>query len=858
MNSTNKATKRTKKIKEASPNPPRKTPRNNSIFFTAGEKLESYSLANQFAEHLEFSLVKDKTNATAYDVFQALAKSVRDRLVRNWLRTRDTYRKIEPKKVNYLSLEFLMGRLLGNALININRYDESWSLLKQLGYTLEDIREQEHDMGLGNGGLGRLAACFLDSLATLEYPAYGYGLRYEFGIFEQDIQNGYQVENPDSWLALGNPWELIRPDHSHRVKFGGSVAMETDDQGALKFKWENTEDITATAYDIPIPGYRNHTVNILRLWQARATRDFNLQYFNRGNYLAAVEQKFNSETISKVLYPNDQTSQGKLLRLKQQYFFVSATIQDILTIYKQQEPSLEHFAEKNAIQLNDTHPTLAIPELMRLLIDEEGFGWDRAWEITTATFGYTNHTVLPEALETWPVGLLQPLLPRHYQIICEINQRFLESVRAAKTCDDSAIERLSIFKENGQQEIRMANLAIVGSHSVNGVARLHTEILKNELFHDFYQCEPGKFFNCTNGITQRRWLTKANPFLAKAIMDRLGADFNLDLEVLRGLEKYSSNPEFQTLWQEARWINKQSLAKYAQSLEGIRMNVDSLFDTHVKRFHEYKRQLLNVLHVITLYTRMKMHPDQPHVPRTVIFGGKAAPGYDMAKLIIKLINSVAQTINNDPEVKNRLSLYFFKNYSVSLAERIIPASDLSEQISTAGYEASGTGNMKFALNGALTIGTMDGATIEMAEEIGRENMFIFGLSAEEVRSLRHGGYQPEKYYEENPELHLALNMIRDNYFNPNEPGLFAPIFNALVHGGDQYCLLADYAPYIKAQSDVEETYRNKPEWIRKSILNTARMGKFSSDRAIQEYAKFAWDIKPVKIELPEEERITPL
>ena len=844
-----------KKTEKTSPQPRKKTPPNSSIFFTAGEKLESYSLANQFAEHLEFSLVKDKTNATDYDVFQALAKSVRDRLVRNWLRTRDTYRKIEPKKVNYLSLEFLMGRLLGNALININRYDECWTMLKQLSYTLEDIREQEHDMGLGNGGLGRLAACFLDSLATLEYPAYGYGLRYEFGIFEQDIQNGYQVEKPDSWLALGNPWELIRPDHSHRVKFGGNVVMTSDDHGQLKFRWENTEDITATAYDIPIPGYRNHTMNILRLWQARATSDFNLQYFNRGDYLAAVEQKFNSETISKVLYPNDNVSQGKLLRLKQQYFFVSATVQDILAIYKQQEPSLLHFAEKNAIQLNDTHPSLAIPELMRLLMDEEGFGWDKAWKITTETFGYTNHTVLPEALETWPVKMIQSLLPRHYLIICEINRRFLDNVRATKTFENDAIERLSIFKEGDQQEIRMANLAIVGSHTVNGVARLHTEILKNELFHDFYRYEPDKFFNCTNGITQRRWLTKANPFLAKVIMDRIGADFNLNLDLLRGLEKYAGNAEFQTLWQEARWINKKSFAQYARSHEGIKLNVVSLIDTHVKRFHEYKRQLLNVLHVITLYNRIKMHPDLPHVPRAIIFSGKAAPGYEMAKLIIKLINSVARKINDDPDVKNILSVYFFRNYSVSVAERIIPATDLSEQISTAGYEASGTGNMKFALNGALTIGTMDGATIEMAEEIGCENMFIFGLNADEVRSLKRNGYHPEQYYEENPELHLALNMIRDNYFNQDEQGLFAPIFNSLVQYGDQYCLLADYASYIKAQSDVEELYRNTSEWTRKSILNTARMGKFSSDRAIREYAKLAWNIEPVKIELPDEEKL---
>jgi starch phosphorylase len=819
----------------------------SSVFFTDTEQLESYSIANQFAEHLEFSLVKDKTTATKDDIYQAIAKSVRDRMIRKWLRSRDTYRKLNPKRVNYLSLEFLMGRLLGNTLLNLGFYDECYRILDDLGYSLEELREREHDMGLGNGGLGRLAACYLDSLATLEYPAYGYGLRYEFGIFEQDIQNGYQVEKPDPWLSYGNPWELVRPDHTYRVKFGGHVQVYNDENGEPKFSWENTDDVVAVAYDVPVPGYGNNTVNILRLWQARATTDFNFEYFNRGDYLAAVEQKAHSETISKVLYPNDSMYMGKMLRLKQQFFFVSATIQDILSVFKSQKLPLSKFPEKNAIQLNDTHPSLAIPEFMHQMLDIENIGWDQAWEITKKTFGYTNHTVMPEALEVWPAQMVQQLLPRHYQIILEINRRFLEEAKSRYTTDPTILSHLSIIEEGAEKKIRMPNLAIVGSHAINGVAKLHTEILKNTIFSDFYKLYPEKFQNVTNGITQRRWLTKANPYLSNLISDHIGDGFNLNLEELKKLEKFADDTDFQSAWQQARWVNKQIFSKYIATHYGVKLDPESIFDSHVKRFHEYKRQLLNVLHVITLYNRIKDNPKHDGAPRTVFFGGKAAPGYMMAKYIIKLINSIAEIVNSDPDTRGKLKVVFLKNYSVSLAEKIIPATDLSEQISTAGYEASGTGNMKFGLNGALTIGTMDGATIEMAEEIGEENMFIFGLHADQISDLKKSQYNPLKYYEENGDLRRVLDMIQHDYFNKSEPGIFKPIIDGLLYHGDRYCLLADYNSYIKAQLRVEEIYKDKTRWTKMSILNTARSGKFSSDRAVREYAENIWGLKPVKI-----------
>ncbi|HPI37243.1 MAG TPA: glycogen/starch/alpha-glucan phosphorylase [Ignavibacteriaceae bacterium] len=822
--------------------------KSSSIFFTDKETIESYSLSNQFAEHLEFILVKDKITATPDDVYYSLSMSIRDRLVRKWLRTQQIYKEKDVKRVYYLSLEFLIGRLLGNALINMDFYSECYNILEEDGYSLEEIRDLEHDMGLGNGGLGRLAACYIDSMASLELPAFGYGIRYEYGIFSQDVQSGWQIEQPDNWLSFGNPWEIFRRELTFRVKFGGRIEIKEVAPGKLKFNWIETEDILAVGYDVPIPGYRTNTVNNLRLWQAKATQDFSFRDFNQGNYLAAVENKNLSENISKVLYPNDTITDGKYLRLKQQYFFVSATLQDIIRKYQINHKKFDMFAEKNAIQLNDTHPVIAIPELMRILMDEEGIGWDEAWDITTKTFAYTNHTVVPEALEEWSVSILEVLLPRHLQIIYEINQRFLDSVRMNYTNDESIISSLSIIREGVDKKIKMANLAIVSCHKVNGVAALHTKILKEIIFPHFNKLYPGKFINITNGITPRRWLKTASPMLSVLITDRVGDKWVKNLDELRKLEKYISDDEFLDNLRGIKWLNKKILKEYIEKEHDVEINPESIFDSQVKRFHEYKRQLLNVFHVITMYNRIKDEPTKDFVPRTVIFAGKAAPAYYMAKLVIKLINNVANVINYDKTVGDRLKVVFLKDYSVTLAEKIIPASELSEQISTAGFEASGTGNMKFALNGALTIGTMDGANIEMREELGDDNIFIFGLLADEVVKLKQSNYNPRELYEKNWELKRVIDMISNNYFSRFEPGIFAPIVEGLLNV-DYYCLLADYESYIKTQEAVNELYRNKKEWTKKSLLNIARMGKFSSDRSIMEYAKHIWNVKPVKIEI---------
>jgi starch phosphorylase len=821
---------------------------NDSPFFTDAEKRGSYSLAKQFNEHLEFILVRDKFTVTPNDVYYSLSMSIRDRLIRNWLRTQQKYKEDDVKRVYYLSLEFLMGRLLGNALINMNYYEECYSILEKDGYSLDNIRELEDEMGLGNGGLGRLAACFLDSMATLELPAFGYGIRYEYGIFKQDIQNGWQVELPDNWLSLGNPWEILRRELQFRVKFGGKVEIKHDEKNHIHFNWIDTDDVLAVAYDIPIPGYGTNTVNNLRLWQAKATKEFSFQEFNMGHYLAAVESKNNSENISKVLYPNDTLSQGRLLRLKQEYFFVSATLQDIIRKYKINHKEFDKFAEKNAIQLNDTHPVLAIPELMRVLIDEEGLEWDEAWQITTNTFAYTNHTIVPEAIEEWPVSLFEELLPRHLQIIYEINYRFLEYVRKNYTTDDSIISQLSIICELPEKKVRMANLALVSCHAVNGVAQLHTDILKKIIFPHFNKIFPDKIQNITNGITPRRWLKTANQFLSKLISDKIGDDWIKDLSKMKKLEKYIDDPEFIDNLSNAKWVAKKILLSYIQSEYDTKINPESLFDVQIKRFHEYKRQLLNVLHVITLYNRIKDNPGGNFVPRTVIFSGKAAPAYYMAKLVIKLINNVASIVNHDKTVGDRLKVIFLKNYSVTLAEKIIPASELSEQISTAGFEASGTGNMKFALNGALTIGTMDGSNIEIMKEVGEENIFIFGLHADEIRKLKQGGYNPKEYYKKNIELKRAIDMIADNYFSRFEIGIFQPLINELMNV-DYYCLLADYESYIKTQEKVNKLYLNNSEWTKKSLINLARISKFSSDRSIKEYAKNIWNVQPVKVDV---------
>ncbi len=838
------AAKKTDKTKSNEAN----TKKDTSIFFTDSEKLESYSLANQFAEHMEFILVKDRHTATKQDYYYSLALSVRDRLIRKWLRTQNVYNRRDTKRVYYLSLEFLMGRLMGNALINMGFYDECRDILAKDENHLEEIMEIENDMALGNGGLGRLAACYLDSMATKELPAFGYGIRYEYGIFRQEIENGNQVEYPDNWLSYGNAWEILRRELKYRVQFFGEVKVFTDESGKLHFSWVNTDDVLAIGYDVPVPGYGNNTVNNLRLWAAKATQEFDFKDFNSGNYLAAVEAKNLSENISKVLYPNDTYVEGKFLRLKQQYFFVSASLQDIIRKYKINHADFRKFSEKTSIQLNDTHPVIAIPELMRILMDQENLGWDEAWKITTKTFAYTNHTVVPEALEEWSVQIMENLLPRHMQIIYEINQRFLDEVRLRYTEDDDIISSLSIIKEGKEKRIRMANLAIVGSSHINGVAALHTEILKKTIFSHFHKLFPEKFKNVTNGITPRRWLKTANPFLAQLIEEKIGGEWVTNLDKLRGLERYVADKKFTESWKSVKWSNKKQLIEYIQHEHYVVINPDSMFDVQVKRFHEYKRQLLNCLHVITLYNRIKDNPDIDIVPRTVIFAGKAAPAYVQAKSVIKLINCLSDVINNDPDVGDKLKVIFLKNYSVTLAEKIIPAADLSEQISTAGLEASGTGNMKFALNGALTIGTMDGANVEIREEVGDDNIFIFGLLSDEVAEMKKNGYNPKEYYEKDQELKRVLDMLSGNYFNRLEPGIFKPMVEGLL-SVDYYLLLADYRAYINCQDKVSELYRNSDEWTKKSILNVARMGKFSSDRSIMDYAEKIWNLEPVHIDV---------
>ncbi|TFG98953.1 MAG: glycogen/starch/alpha-glucan family phosphorylase, partial [Calditrichales bacterium] len=694
-----------------------------------------------------------------------------------------------------------------------------------------------------------LAACFLDSMATLELPAYGYGIRYEFGIFTQKIMNGWQVERPDSWLRNGNPWEIVRPEYVYPISFYGRVEEKTDESGNKVHSWVETDDVIAIAYDTPVPGFKTNTVNNLRLWSAKSSDEFNLEYFNHGDYDRAVEDKIDSEVISKVLYPRDDFFEGRELRLKQEYLMVSATLQDILRRFKKQYGNrFEELPNQVAIQLNDTHPALAIPELMRLLIDIEKIPREKAWEITQQTFAYTNHTVLPEALETWRVGLMEKVLPRHIQIIYDINHQFLEKVINKYTGDISRMRRMSIIEEGPERRIRMANLSIVGSHSVNGVAALHSDIIKNDIFRDFYDIWPDKFNNKTNGITQRRWLRLANPDLARLITETIGDAWLKDLFKLKDLTTLAEDKAFRKKWAKVKQENKLKMADWVEAHCNLSLNPDSIFDCQVKRIHEYKRQLLNVLHVITLYNRLKSKSGVSIQPRTVIFSGKAAPAYMTAKLIIKLINNIAAMIDSDPSIKGQLKVVFLPDYSVSLAEKIIPAADLSEQISTAGMEASGTGNMKFALNGAMTIGTLDGANVEIREEVGPENIFIFGLTAEQVLKNRQAGYNPRTYYEKDAELKQALDQINGGVFSPDEPDLFKSLVENLLQN-DYYMLMADYRPYIEMQAQVEKVYADKDAWVRMSILNSAGIGKFSSDRTISEYASEIWHSKPVKVVL---------
>ena len=813
------------------------------------EGTDVHSLMDDFIRHLEFSLAKDEYSATQRDYFFSLALAVRDRLTERWISTQQTYYKQDARRVYYLSLEFLIGRTLGNSLINLGMFDAAEEALKALGFDLDEVREQEEDAGLGNGGLGRLAACFLDSMATLELPAYGYGIRYEYGIFRQRIRDGFQEESPDNWLRYGNPWEIGRPEFLYQVKYYGRVSQYTDPTGALRNDWVDTKDVMAMGYDTPVPGYKNNTVNTLRLWSAKSTREFDLDWFNHGDYAKAVEGKSQTETITRVLYPNDNFFVGKELRLKQQYFFVSASLQDIVRRHLSTHDSMDDFAEKCAIQLNDTHPAIAIPEMMRILVDEMEMDWDAAWAITAATFAYTNHTVLPEALEAWDVSLVEHVLPRHMQIIYEINRRFLAEVSRRFADDADRVCRMSIIGEGGEKTVRMAHLAIVGSHAVNGVAELHSKIIRESVFRDFNELWPEKFRNVTNGITQRRWLKKSNPGLADIITSRVGEGWIRNLEELTALVPLADDSEFQLEWDTVKKANKERLAQHCLYENMLQVNLDSMFDCQVKRIHEYKRQVLNALHAIALYNRIKSNPKRTYVPRTIFVGGKAAPGYYTAKMIIKLFGAIGAVVNRDPDIGDRLKVVFLGNYGVSLAEKIIPAAELSEQISTAGMEASGTGNMKFALNGAVTIGTLDGANIEIMQEVGEENIFIFGLKVEEIAAMKADGYDPWEYYGSNAELRKAIGMIVNGFFSPGSPDLFKPITDSLLHSGDPYMVLADFASYLACQDRVAEAYLDRPRWNRMSILNCARMGKFSSDRSIREYASGIWGVDPVAIDV---------
>jgi glycogen phosphorylase len=797
-------------------------------------------LKRAIVDHLTYTLARGPAHASERDVYMSTAWGVRDRLAERWAATQQRYRDNDARRVYYLSLEFLMGRTFGNAMLNLDLQEAAAEALHQLGYRLEELQEVEPDAGLGNGGLGRLAACYLDSAATLDLPVYGYGIRYEHGIFRQKIVEGRQVELPDNWLHDANPWEIERPERTYNVRFYGRVESSEDLNGRRHFRWVDTSDVLAMAYDTPIPGYRNRTVNTLRLWSAKATEEFDLSDFIRGDYLAAVEAKMRSETISKVLYPPDDTGSGKELRLKQQYFFVSATLQDIMQRYRTERRTFTDFPEKVQIQLNDTHPALAVPELMRLLMDGAGMEWSTAWKLCRKTFAYTNHTVLPEALERWSVDLVGRLLPRHMDIIREIDRRFRVEVAKAFPDDRERVERMAIVS-GGQ--VRMAHLGIVGSHTVNGVAELHTRILRERIFRDFYELWPRRFTSVTNGVTQRRWVKHANPRLSFLLDRTVGREWPADLERLAGLEDHLDHEDFREAWRSVKRRNKERLARLVEREAGVGLDPDSIFDVQVKRIHEYKRQLMNALRAADLYLRLREEPELDMVPRSIVFGGKAAPTYWTAKLIIKLINAIGDAVNADPRVHDRLRVVFLPDYSISQAEIIFPGSDLSEQISTAGYEASGTGNMKFALNGAPTIGTLDGANVEIVEAVGEENAFIFGLTAEEVVAEREGGYDPRRHYEESERLRAVVDAIGGDRFAPDEPGVFRPLVDDLL-GTDRFMVMADFDAYLEAQERVDRAYRDPDEWTRMSVLNVARCGRFSSDRSVAEYAERIWKLGP--------------
>jgi starch phosphorylase len=802
-----------------------------------------------FLNNLEYNIAKDRFTFTPNDQYLSLGLSIRDRLVERWILTQQKYHIENVKRVYYMSLEFLMGRLMSDNILNLGIEKECREAMQRLGLDLDQIEDQEPDAGLGNGGLGRLAACFLDSMATLELPAIGYGIRYEFGIFKQKIVGGEQRETPEEWLQFGNPWEIERPEYRLDIKYYGRVHHPNANDLRAPADWLDAETVMAIPFDIPIPGYQNNTVNTLRLWSARAASEFKLEYFNSGDYIRACEEKLSSENISKVLYPNDNNHSGRELRLRQQHFFTSASLKDIIRRYLKHNPSFDEFPNKVAIQLNDTHPSIAIAELMRRLVDKHGIPWNTAWDITRRTFAYTNHTLMPEALEKWPVSMFKHMLPRHLEIIYELNKDFLDEVGRRYPGDADRMRRMSFIEEGAEPQVRMAHLAIVGSHSVNGVSELHSRLLTTGLVRDFCEMFPDRFNNKTNGITPRRWLRKANPSLSELISEHIGAKWVRNLSELRKLIPLAEDAAFRKAWQKSKHLNKVRLVERLKAKDGIDIGANFMFDVQVKRIHEYKRQLLNALHCIALYNRIKSGNTSGMVPRVVLFGGKAAPGYYMAKMIIKFINCIGDVVNNDPACKDLLRVHFVPNYRVTMAEYLMPAADVSEQISTAGTEASGTGNMKFALNGAVTVGTLDGANIEIGEEVGDDNIFIFGLRSEEVDDLRRRGYNPWDYYRRSSELRGVMDLIVSGAFSAGDPNAFRPLHSSLLDGGDRYMVMADFDPYVQCQNRVAEAYRDREKWTRMSIMNVATMGKFSSDRTIQQYAEEIWGVKAVGVEL---------
>ncbi|MFG1173049.1 glycogen phosphorylase [Erwiniaceae bacterium CAU 1747] len=814
----------------------------NAPFSYASPTLSVDALKHSIAYKLMFTIGKDPSIANKHEWLNATLLAVRDRMVERWLRSNRAQLSQDVRQVYYLSMEFLVGRTLSNALLAMGIYQDAQTALEEMGFDLEDLIEEENDPGLGNGGLGRLAACFLDSLATLGLPGRGYGIRYDYGMFKQNIVDGQQAESPDYWLEYGNPWEFQRFNTRYKVRFGGRIQQE----GSLA-RWVETEEVLAMAYDQIIPGFDTDATNTLRLWGAQASNEINLGKFNQGDYFAAVEDKNHSENVSRVLYPDDSTYSGRELRLRQEYFLVSSTVQDILHRHWAMHQTFDNLADKIAIHLNDTHPVLAIPELMRVLIDESKFSWDDAFGVACQVFSYTNHTLMQEALETWPVDMIGKILPRHLQIIFEINDYFLKTVQEQYPEDWQLLARISIIDENNGRKVRMAWLAVVVSHKVNGVSELHSNLMVQSLFADFARLFPGRFCNKTNGVTPRRWLALANPPLSGVLDETIGRTWRTQLSQLEELKQHIDYPNFIAKIRDAKLANKKRLAAFIGQKLDIVVDPHAMFDVQIKRIHEYKRQLLNVLHVITRYNRIKADPEADWVPRVCIFAGKAASAYYMAKHIIHLINDVAAVINSDPAIKNRLKVVFVPNYGVSLAQIIIPAADLSEQISLAGTEASGTSNMKFALNGALTIGTLDGANVEMLEHVGEENIFIFGNTTPQVEALRSNGYSSHTYYEQDAELHQVLTQIATGVFSPQEPGRYRNIFDSLVNLGDHYQLLADYRSYVDTQDKVDKLYRNKNEWTRRALINIASMGYFSSDRTIQEYADEIWGIQPVRL-----------